>query len=98
MTFFVQMHKPQRAFKDTIDNSHEPFKPKLRVKHNAMPRKETRNLVVHDDDASGRDWESDAEAVVHPYHYEIEHFGIPDRQLEKGEVQVNAMFVSTYQA
>ena len=28
--------KPQRLFKDKVDNSYNPFVPKLRKKHNAM--------------------------------------------------------------
>ena len=30
------LEKPQLLFKDCIDNSHSPFQPKLKIKHNAQ--------------------------------------------------------------
>ncbi|VDO19364.1 unnamed protein product [Heligmosomoides polygyrus] len=80
--------KPQKeyGFESSIDNSANPFVPKLRFKHNALRRKEVSGLVVIDVD-SGNDNRQCAlsdngnEDVRHPYEQEIQNFVVPDRQM-----------------
>ncbi|KAL6735367.1 hypothetical protein Aduo_005817 [Ancylostoma duodenale] len=82
--------KPQKeyGFESSIDNSSKPFIPKLPIKHHALARKEPTGMVIVDEDLSSKDQQSeqskdcDVTAVIHPYQYEIQHFTVPDAQLE----------------
>ncbi|EPB79074.1 3'-5' exonuclease [Ancylostoma ceylanicum] len=82
--------KPQKeyGFESSIDNSSKPFIPKLPTKHHALARKEPTGMVIVDEDPSNEDQQSgqskdcDVTAVIHPYQYEIQHFTVPDTQLE----------------
>ncbi|PIO68137.1 hypothetical protein TELCIR_10086 [Teladorsagia circumcincta] len=87
--------KPQKeyGFESAIDNSTNPFIPKLKTKHNALPRKETSGMTIIDEGSSklagatgqgdlSLDYEAD---VSHPYQQEIQNFVVPSSQLESKE-------------
>ncbi|KAK6015909.1 3'-5' exonuclease, partial [Ostertagia ostertagi] len=81
--------KPQKeyGFESAIDNSTNPFVPKLKTKHNALPRKETSGMTIIDESSANTagqgDLSSDYEAdVAHPYQQEIQNFVVPSNQME----------------
>ncbi|KRZ08933.1 Exosome component 10 [Trichinella zimbabwensis] len=66
--------KPQMQFRDQIDNSLKPFKPKLRKKHHAITLEKLSNVKLFVD---GEQQHADSAEVeyfsesTHPYYYEI---------------------------
>ncbi|PAV89619.1 hypothetical protein WR25_19659 isoform C [Diploscapter pachys] len=85
----VAMHieKPQKkyGFSFCIDNSEEPFKPKLVTKHHAKAPLASNLTVIDMDEGKGkrgkRTWQSDMAQSLHPYAFELEHLKIPEQQL-----------------
>ncbi|PAV63382.1 hypothetical protein WR25_06319 [Diploscapter pachys] len=82
----VAMHieKPQKkyGFSFCIDNSEEPFKPKLVTKHHTKAPLASNLTVIDVDEGKGkRTWQSDIAQSLHPYAFELEHLKIPEQQL-----------------
>nr|CDJ91309.1 3'-5' exonuclease and Helicase RNase D C-terminal domain containing protein [Haemonchus contortus] len=84
--------KPQKeyGFESSIDNSTNPFVPKLKIKHNALPRKETSGMVIIDEHSANIENQSDPSLnyeadVPHPYQLEIQNFVVPSSQMESKE-------------
>ncbi|VDL82642.1 unnamed protein product [Nippostrongylus brasiliensis] len=82
--------KPQKeyGFESSIDNSTNPFVPKLRTKHHALPRKEVSGMIVIDENdgqkrnVGSNSAQNDVDDSSHPYTYEIQNFVVPDSQME----------------
>ncbi|KAK6049620.1 PMC2NT domain protein [Cooperia oncophora] len=84
--------KPQKeyGFEGSIDNSTNPFIPKLKTKHNALPRKEASGMVIVDEQSATSGMQSDLSSnyesdVPHPYQQEIQNFVVPSGQMESKE-------------
>ncbi|CAJ0606550.1 unnamed protein product [Cylicocyclus nassatus] len=104
--------KPQKefGFESSIDNSHNAFVPKLPVKHHALPRKDTSGFAIVDEDQPNgmekSNLSKDCDATgIHPYQYEIQHFVVPESQLESsGPVPASSLestplsFINTKEA
>lgn len=78
------MIKPQKVFKDKLDNSYLPFLPKLRKKPNQLiPLPDIYNQLDHEKfELSKEVFEKNPELLDNPYQHEIEQIQINDLNFE----------------
>lgn len=78
----VLIKKPQSVYSLPVDNSCAKFVPKLKVKHHALKDLKKNLRIVDDSEKESLEWANDQAEYLHPYQLELNHFVIPDEQLE----------------